>query len=326
VDQRVAASYRHCRQLHRAHGKTYFLATHLLPARKWRHVHALYGFARYADEIVDARDGASVAQRAARLAELSGRFRDGDLADPVLPALLDTIERFALDRSDFDRFLRSMAQDLTVTRYQTYADLLDYMEGSAAAIGTMMLPVLGCADPAAAREPARQLGLAFQLTNFIRDVAEDLERDRVYLPQSDLRRFRVTEDDLRCGVTTPAIRALVAHEVARARRHYARAAPGIALLAPAAQPCIRTAFRLYGGILDEVVASGYDVLRRRARVPLARRVRVAVGCLLTRPGRPVPLPGGEAAPDSGEPASEGGEVASNGGEAAPAAAAERAQR
>ncbi|MEN3307026.1 MAG: 15-cis-phytoene synthase [Micromonosporaceae bacterium] len=291
MDHRLAASYRRCRRLHRAHGRTYFLATLLLPPRKWRHVHALYGFARYADEIVDALDGASPRRRAARLADLAARFQAGDLTDPVLPALLDTIERFDLDRTDFDKFLRSMAQDLTVSRYPTYADLLGYMEGSAAVIGTMMLPVLGSPHPGAAREPARQLGLAFQLTNFIRDVTEDLARDRVYLPQEDLRRFGVTEDDLRCGVTTPPIRQLVAHEVARARRHYALAAPGIALLTPAAQPCIRAAYRLYGGILDEIVAGGYDVLGQRATVPAGRRLRVAAGCLFARPGRPVPLPG-----------------------------------
>jgi phytoene synthase len=294
VDHRLAASYRRCRRLHRAHGKTYFLATLLLPPSRWRHVHALYGFARYADEIVDALDGTRADERATRLADLAARFRAGDRTDPVLPALLDTIERFDLDRTDFDKFLRSMAQDLTVSRYPTYADLLGYMEGSAAVIGTMMLPVLGSPDPAAAREPARQLGLAFQLTNFIRDVSEDLARDRVYLPQEDLRRFGVTEDDLRRGMTTPAVRDLVAHEVARARRHYALAAPGIALLAPAAQPCVRAAYRLYGGILDEIVAAGYDVLRGRATVPVRRRARIAAACLFTRP---VPVPG---APTDGQ--------------------------
>jgi phytoene synthase len=288
VDHRLAASYRHCRRLHRAHGRTYFLATLLLPPRRWRHVHALYGFARYADEIVDALDGSSARQRAARLADLAARFRAGDPTDPVLPALLHTIERFDLDPTDFEKFLRSMAQDLTVSRYPTYTDLLGYMEGSAAVIGTMMLPVLGSRDPGAAREPARQLGLAFQLTNFIRDVTEDLARDRVYLPQEDLRRFGVTEDDLRRGVTTPAVRDLVAFEVDRARGHYTLAAPGIGLLAPAARPCVRAAYRMYGGILDEIVAGGYDVLGRRVAVPGGRRLRLVAACLF---GRSLPVHG-----------------------------------
>ncbi len=292
MESRLAASYRRCRRLHRAHGRTYFLATLLLPPRKWRHVHALYGFARYADEIVDAFDGASAAARSARLDALGARFRAGDLDDPVLPALLHTIERYGLDRGDVDTFLRSMAQDLTVTRYPTYEDLLEYMEGSAAVIGTLMLPVLGSPDPAAAREPARQLGLAFQLTNFIRDVAEDLARDRVYLPQSDLGRFGVCEDDLRAGTASQPVRDLIAHEVARARRHYELAAPGIPLLDPAARRCVRAAYQLYGGILDEVVACGYDVLRRRVAVPPGRRLRVTAACLLASPDRPVRVPGG----------------------------------
>src|SRR5436309_1005228 len=122
------------------------------------------------------------------------------------PAVRDTIERFELDRADFTAFLRSMAMDLTITGYPTYDDLLEYMEGSAAAIGTMMLPILGAADRAAAREPARQLGLAFQLTNFIRDVGEDLDCGRIYLPLKDLAEFGVTPDDLRARRATLPIR------------------------------------------------------------------------------------------------------------------------
>ncbi len=309
----LARSYQLCRRLHRRHGRTYYLATRLLPAWKRRHVHALYGFARYADEIVDAMNGAPTGVRAARLRAWSGRFLAGlagaRVDDPVLPAVLHTLEVFRLDRADFAAFLHSMAMDLTVTAYPTYDELLAYMAGSAAAIGTMMLPVLeapgpgtvlGTAPPAAtagrgglgaAREPARELGLAFQLTNFIRDVAEDLDRGRIYLPLEDLARFGVEPEDLRAGHATGPVRELIAFEVGRAREHYARAAPGIALLDPASQPCIRAAYRLYGGILDEIVANGYDVFTRRATVPNRKRFAVAVGSLLARPGRPVPLPG-----------------------------------
>jgi phytoene synthase len=303
----LADSYRRCQALHRRHGRTYYLATGLLPAWKRRHVHALYGFTRYADEIVDATDGGTPQQRAERLDAWGSAFRAGDLDDPLLPAVLHTVEVFGIDRADFDRFLRSMAMDLTVDRYREYDDLLEYMAGSAAAIGTMMLPILlaggrpagappasdlAAADlAAAAREPAGQLGLAFQLTNFIRDVAEDLRRDRVYLPQSDLDRFGVSVDDLRgCaerGAATREVRELIAFEVGRARGHYAAAAPGVTMLPPASQACIRTAYRLYGGILDEVARAGYDVFAGRARVPVARRLAVAAACLATPPGRPV---------------------------------------
>lgn len=291
-----AAAYERCRELHRAHGRTYYLATRLLPAWKRRHVHALYGFTRYADEIVDRTEDLPPSERATRLTGWSDRFLAGlrgeHVDDPLLPAVLHTIAVFDLDVDDFDAFLRSMAMDLTVSSYATYDDLLGYMEGSAAVIGTMMLPILGSSDPAAAREPARQLGLAFQLTNFIRDVGEDLDRGRTYLPDGHLAEFGVTRDDLllarAAGRSTPAIKALIRAEVARADGHYAAAAPGIPLLLPGSQACMRTAYRLYAGILDEVVAADYDVFLRRATVSNQRRARVAVGSLLTRTGTPVP--------------------------------------
>jgi len=287
MDPDLAQAYARCRELHKRHGHTYFLATRLLPAWKRRHVHALYGFTRFADEIVDRTEALRPAERAERLAEFAGRFRRGDTDDPLLPAVLHTIAVFDMDREDFTKFLRSMAMDLTVTGYAAYDDLLDYMAGSAAAIGTMMLPILGSSDPVAAREPARQLGLAFQLTNFIRDVAEDLDRGRVYLPLEHLDAFGVTRADLEQRAATPKIKALIRYEVSLAHQHYQAAAPGIPLLNPGSQACMRTAFRLYAGILDEVVAADYDVFIRRATVPRRRRAAVALASVLTRPGTPV---------------------------------------
>ena len=276
----LGAAYERCRQLHARHGRTYYLATLLLPRWKRRHVHALYGFVRYADEIVD--DLASTLDRAGQAAALRAwgeRFFAGlqgaPVDDPVLPAVLHTVRAFDLEVDDLERFLDSMAMDLTTASYRTYQDLLGYMEGSAAVIGTMMIPILESSDPPAAREHARQLGLAFQLTNFIRDVAEDHRRGRVYLPQADLDRFGVQRDDLAPGRATGAVAELLAFEVARARAHYRAAEPGIALLAPSSQPCIRVAFDLYQGILDEVERAGYQVLDRRVRVPRSRRLAVA---------------------------------------------------
>lgn len=290
VDPALAAAYRRCRRLHRRYGRTYFLATRLLPAAKRPHVHALYGFARYADEIVDRTQDAPAAERADRFREWSQRFLAGlagePVTDPVLPAVLHTIATWRLDHDDFASFLKSMAMDLQVTEYRTYPELLSYMEGSAAAIGTMMLPLLEPTDPAAAREPARQLGLAFQLTNFIRDVDEDLRRGRVYLPREDLDRFGVTRAGLAAaagrGEAGPAVRALIRYEVGRARRHYRAAAPGINLLAGRSRACVSTAYHGYAAILAEVARAGYDVFARRAVVPRRRRLEVALRCLLRK--------------------------------------------
>ncbi|MBP2708096.1 phytoene/squalene synthase family protein [Microbispora sp. RL4-1S] len=276
----LTASYEHCRRLHARFGRSYYLATLLLPRWKRPHVHALYGFARYADEIVDSV-GATV-DRAAALDALTRRLARGMAGDPpgdgVLPAFVHTVRAFGVDHGDVDAFLASMRADLTVTRYGTYDELLAYMEGSAAVIGTMTLPVLEPLPHAAdlAREPARQLGLAFQLTNFIRDVAEDLARGRIYLPLSDLGKFGVSEEELALPRATPALRELLAFEIDRARDHYRRALPGIAMLVPSSRPCVRAAYDLYSGILDRIEAAGHDVLARRARVPRRRRLSIFV--------------------------------------------------
>ncbi|MEV1156598.1 phytoene/squalene synthase family protein [Micromonospora chokoriensis] len=306
MDTDLTAAYDRCRELHKRHGRTYYLATRLLPAWKRRHVHALYGFTRYADEIVDRTEDLPQVERAALLDDWASRFMSGlhgaPVDDPLLPAVLHTIAVFDLDRDDFASFLKSMAMDLTVTAYPTYDHLLDYMEGSAAVIGTMMLPILGSSDPAAAREPARQLGFAFQLTNFIRDVAEDLDRGRTYLPDEDLAKFGVTREELAeasaRGRGTQRTRDLIEYEVTRAQAHYAAAAPGITMLASASQACMRTAYALYGGILDEVAAQGYDVFTRRALVPQRRRMAVAARALLTSTGTPVTIPGPTVQPET----------------------------
>jgi phytoene synthase len=291
----LSAAYERCRQLHARHGRTYYLATLLLPRWKRRHVHALYGFARYADELVD--DLAATLDKPGQAAALTAwgerffaglrgapdRFTgappwgspDPSGDDPILPAVLHTVRAFDLDPADFERFLASMAMDLTVDGYPTYQDLCGYMEGSAAVIGTMLTPILEASDAPAARAHARQLGLAFQLTNFIRDLAEDHRRGRVYLPAEDLDRFGVRRADLAAGQATPAVAGLVAFEVERARAHYAAAEPGIDLLAPSSRPCVRVAFDLYGAILTEVERAGYQVLDRRVRVPRHRRLGVA---------------------------------------------------
>jgi len=289
------AAYATCRDQHRTHGRSYYLATRLLPPWKRRHVHALYGFTRYTDDIVDAGGDEQAPlrgrERARRLEAWTDRFYamlDGgeDPAEPVLRAVRHTIAVFGLPRADFDAFFASMRMDLHVCAYGTYGDLLEYMDGSAAAIGTMMLPILLAPDdergsvPAAvaatAREPARQLGLAFQLTNFIRDVAEDLGRDRVYLPAADQERFGVHRDDLAASSASPAVRRLVAFEIERARAHYRNALPGLAVLPARSRRCVRLACAVYGGILDRVEQAGCDVLAGRAVVPRRQRAAAVV--------------------------------------------------
>ena len=270
-------SYDRCRQLHRRHGTTYYWATRALPRVKQHHVHALYGLCRYADEIVDDLDStATDDEKASALHHLRSQLEQGLEArrsdHPVLKAVVHTALAFDLGPQLFTRFFDAMAQDLTVDRYETYQDLLGYMDGSAAVIGELMLPILEPLDEAGALPGARDLGLAFQLTNFLRDVGEDLDRGRVYLPQEDLRRFGA--DPWRRRVDD-AWRALCQFEIDRIRRLYASADEGIRHLPPRSAGGIRAARVLYAEILDRIEANDYDVFTARARVPLGRKLHVA---------------------------------------------------
>jgi phytoene synthase len=282
VTPELAAAYRTCRQLHAQHGRTYFLATLLLPAWKRPYVHALYGFARFADELVDA-PGMVPASASAALDELEEELLKAlagslpaaaGVRSDVLRALADTVARWDIPVDYFTTFLQSMRMDLSVTSYESWEDLQAYVEGSAAVIGLQMLPILEPSSRTAAAY-ARDLGVGFQLANFLRDVGEDLRRGRIYLPQESLRLFGVTRESLKTGVVDGRVRRLLAFEIARCREIFRNAEPGIRLLHPEVQDGIRTAFTLYSGILDAIERADYQVLDQRVSVPLPRRLAVA---------------------------------------------------
>ncbi|MGH8939522.1 MAG: phytoene/squalene synthase family protein, partial [Actinomycetes bacterium] len=262
TDPGLRASYERCRRLNAVHGRTYYLATLLLPPAKRPHVHALYGFARHADEYVDDLAHPRPDELVGWGERLLDDLAAGDSDDAIGKATVHTARAWDLPAEHFAAFLASMRLDLTVTGYQTFADLRGYMYGSAGVIGLQMAPILEPLDESAYGY-ARTLGEAFQLTNFIRDVGEDLDRGRVYLPQEDLDRFAVTRDDLAAGHVTEPIRCLLRFEIDRTRGLYDEAAPGIDLLHPSSRDCIRTALTLYRGILDAVERADYQVLTQR---------------------------------------------------------------
>lgn len=279
TDPALRASYTECKRLNSLHGKTYYLATLLLPPAKRPFVHALYGFARYADEIVDDLASTLSPQEKADVLRTwsSGVLSDlstGQSNDAVGAALVDTVTRFKIPHQHFVDFLRSMEMDLTVSTYANYEALSEYVYGSAAVIGLEMVPILGVLSDDA-YESAKKLGIAFQLANFIRDVGEDLDRGRIYLPLDELAAHGVTQEMLYKRVLTPEIIAALKFQIARVRQLQAEAAPGIDLLHATSRPCIRAASELYCGIVDEVEAIGYDIFNKRAKTSTARRIRVA---------------------------------------------------
>jgi phytoene synthase len=284
-DPVLRGAYERCRQLNAKHGRTYYLATKLLPRDRRPAVHALYGLARWADDIVDlAPPGTGADQVAADLAAvsdaLSAGLRAGHSQDPLLAAVVDTAARYRIEPALFADFFASMRMDLTVRDYQDRAALDVYVHGSAEVIGLQVLPVLGPVVPGEEAAPhAAALGKAFQLTNFLRDVGEDLDRGRVYLPADELAAFGVDRallDWCRARrATDPRVRAALADQHARTREVYAFARAGIAMLAPPSRPCVATALSLYSRILDEIERSEFAVFSRRARVGQLRRVTVA---------------------------------------------------
>ena len=286
TDPDLRASYAECKRLNALHGKTYFLATLLLPKAKRPFVHALYGFARYADEIVDdLASELSVEEKAQALSTwgdtVLADLKKGTSVDHVGRALIDTVKRFDIPHEHFEAFLHSMTMDLTVQEYETYEDLLEYVYGSAAVIGLEMVPILGPLHNDA-YEAAKKLGIAFQLANFIRDVDEDLDRGRVYLPIKELAQFGVTREMLEERVLTPEIIEALKFQIARVRQLQAEAAPGIAMLEATSRPCIQAASTLYCGIVDEVEKIGYDIFNQRAKTSTARRIRVAGAAFIKR--------------------------------------------
>ena len=288
VDPKLRASYQECKRLNSIHGKTYYLATLLLPPAKRPHVHALYGFARYADEIVDdLASNLTLDEKALLLKKWSDQvlsdIKSGSSNDPIAAAVVDTTSRFKIPIAHFEAFLHSMNMDLTVRQYQTYEDLYEYVYGSAAVIGLQMVSVLGTISPDAvtsANEAAEKLGIAFQLANFIRDVGEDLDRGRVYLPMTELEAHGVNRQMLEKRVITPQIKSALKEQIQRVRRLQNESTAGIKLLTPGARECIQAASQLYCGIVDEVEKIDYQIFTKRAKTSNWRRTKVALPAYL----------------------------------------------
>ncbi len=280
----LAAAYEECRRIHATHGRTYYLATALLPRQRRPDVWALYAFARVADELVDSPSVQPpdpeilLAWREQAMVAIESASQPDPLAQPVLAATWHTMRTFGLDPGLLREFLDSMVMDLSVSRYATWEELGRYTRGSAAVIGELMAPVLGSKGPDALIHAAA-LGEAFQLTNFIRDVGEDLDRGRIYLPLDDLARFGVTEDQLgeavRASAPSPQVRSLIAFEVRRAIDLYAAARPGLRMVDARSQPCLEAAFTLYRRILHRVIANDFNVFEGRLVVPTWQRLATA---------------------------------------------------
>lgn len=283
----LRASYAACRRLHRRHDPTYYFATRRLPAEVRPAVHAVYAFVRTADELVDGPQRA--ADPSARRADLDRREEElwraidgARTADPAITALVDAGRRHDLPLDELRAYMDSMRTDCGPVRIASWDELTRYMNGSAAAVGRIMAPLLGA--PGEASDSFASLGMAFQLTNFIRDVREDWMLDRMYLPDDERARFGVSEQEIERGDATPGFRALLALEVERARGLFAEGNLALAAVEPRVRPGMRMARAVYVRVLDRVERLDYDVLRSEANLPPWEAGRAVLGSLRPRGG------------------------------------------
>jgi phytoene synthase len=271
-------AYMCARSITRDASKSFYLSTLLLPGPKRRAIQALYAFLRTADNIVDeGGDGAMSA--ALERWRVQSRRPASEQAHPVLFAWADTRERYGVPQALAEELIDGVTLDLTVRRYNTFAELEQYGYCVASTVGLMSTHILGTVDGRAAtlneaRPYATKLGLAMQLTNILRDVGEDARAGRVYLPQDELRAAGYSEAELLAGALTPAFRDLLAAQIARANALYDASLPGITLLHADSQFAVAMATATYRGILSKIAANEYDVFAHRAQ--LTHREKIAL--------------------------------------------------
>jgi phytoene synthase len=281
------ADARECELITQTHARTFSLASKLLPTEKRRAAYALYAFCRIADDLVDQVD-VTDALAGDALAQQLGEYRsqlqaalDGRPSDPIFREVAWVVSAYQVSAAPLFELLDGVARDLSHSTYATWCELDQYCQGVASSVGEMCTYVFGVPAGPVMRDHAiryaRTLGTAMQLTNILRDVGEDAQRGRCYLPAEDLARFGLTPEQVlhdRQLARDPRWRPMMQYEVSRARALYAASLPGIALLSPDAQRCAAACATGYAGILSAIEAQDYDTISARARIGKLARVGI----------------------------------------------------
>lgn len=272
-DENLKQAYRHCRAITRFHAKTFYLATRFLPNEKQRGIFAIYGMCRYLDNLVDdaedliTKEQISLSQIDDKLNEFkinldrvyNGQFVD----DPILIAYADTLKKYKVDKELPLQLIDGVRQDLEKTRFLNFEEIYDYSYKVASVVGLMTSEVFGYTSKEALQR-ATDLGIAMQLTNILRDVGEDLERDRIYIPKDELDMFNISEQELFNKERSEKFIELMKFQIKRAREYYKNAFDGIELLTKDSRLPVYLAHRNYSRILDKIEENDYDVFNKRA--------------------------------------------------------------
>ncbi|MGH9595107.1 MAG: presqualene diphosphate synthase HpnD, partial [Bryobacteraceae bacterium] len=260
-------SYALCGRIARKTGKNFYYSFLVMPRTKRAAMCAIYAFMRRSDDIADGAANPAVALEGLQKwrGQVDAALSGDATGDPILPALADTVRGFRIPSRHFHELLDGTEMDQTATRYATFDDLYKYCYRVASAVGLVVLPVFGYKDEAAL-VPAEACGIAFQLTNILRDVKEDAQMGRIYLPLEDLRRFGVSEDDIMDSRATPQFREMMKFEAARAHGYYEKARPLLHMIDADSRSTLVVMMTIYGVILRKIEESNFAVFDRRARL------------------------------------------------------------
>lgn len=290
----LGPSYRFCCELSRRQAKNFYYSFLLLPPSRRRAMCALYAFLRHTDDLAD-EPGTPAEKRAALEAwrlEFESALGRGAGLWPGLPALADTVRRHHLPERYLLEVLDGVAMDLDPRPFATFAELYAYCYRVASAVGLCCLHIWGYhSEGGRAEALAESCGIALQLTNILRDVREDAQSGRVYLPSEDLERFGVARAELSATQPNDRVRALLAFEAQRAYGYYEEAAPLARLVSPLGRPVLGAIVGIYRALLDEIARRNYDVLAARVALPAWRKTAITLGALGWWLPRPLARPG-----------------------------------
>jgi phytoene synthase len=278
---RVDAAYQVCAERVNKAGSSFYHGMRLLPPRKRMAIYAVYAWSRICDDAVDDYHGAEAAVQLERAANLYARAR-ADVwaqdADPVTVALGDAIRSFHMSEQPFRDFLAGMRMDLLPQVFKTFSELELYCQRVAGTIGTFCVEIFGYTDKQA-RDLAVDMGIALQLTNILRDLKEDADRGRIYLPRDDMHEHGVRVQDIISGYVSPQLKELLAHEAERAHAYYTRATGLFQLVEPDSLPTLQLLYDVYYVTLQKIEQAGYDVWNTHVRVSQPEKLKLVSAAL-----------------------------------------------
>jgi phytoene synthase len=285
--QACAQSYEYCMRVARSRAKNFYYSFLLLSKQQRKAMCAIYAFMRYCDDLSDepeASPGSGPGSRRAAIdrwrAEMEDALEGRFSPHPLWPAFHHTVRRFGIPHEYFHAMIDGVLSDLDPRRFQTFDELYRYCFQVASVVGLTVIHIFGF-DTRSALPLAEKCGVAFQLTNILRDIREDAALGRVYLPAEDLRQFGVSEDDLRAGNRNEAFLRMMRFEAARARAYYNQSQPLLDLIHPRSRPSLWALVTIYSSLLERIERSNYDVFRRRVRLSALEKSWIVVRALVT---------------------------------------------